>query len=440
MGKCRGRWAAWLMVVASLWGAVVQSADDPVCYRWYKLGAYATVGDHATIYLAAAEVIMNMNGSPQQGTGWYLQYTLTTCNNTPSGASGTRTCEYATATIPKPGYACGVQFTCNAGTGQFSVAFEIDPDGCPPSPCEQWADIRASMEGAGALPSNVCRNMGDGSMCRFVRAGGVSLQVSSGWAAVFKGDGSECSVSDNVGTAANCIMMESGKYACAGKPSNANCGKVNGEDVCLEKMPEGACAFMADGSVICDADAPNQPDNGTPGEQAIPDAVLGLGTGEGAKEFNYYSSTTVAGSSGGGAGLSGIGPDGIGQDGGIGDGDGDGDGEGPGEVCDGTDCYGEDGIGGQIAECADDFEECVTGFAGSLWETIEELPMMEFIASLHEAFGSTGACPEGSFTLWDETYDVMEPACGLITDHTGTFHLLFQVMWSLAGLRIILEA
>lgn len=433
-----------LLFVLALFSPLAAMAAEPVCYEYRRGTTGAFSGwPWSSMDEALAQMQAYCSASADN-----FRASICTSQPYPSGNYSrsimftSKISESATEVVW--GYEwqrCDTSIPESCATGSSSMAFgkRVNPEGCPPSPCEQWLDVSASMEGAGALPGNVCRNMGDGSMCRFVPAGGVSLQVSSGWAAVFKGDGSECGASDNVGTAANCIMMESGKYACAGKPANPNCGKVNGEDVCLEKMPEGACAFMADGSVICDADAPNQPDNGTPGEQATPDAVLGLGAGEGAKEFNYYSSTTVAGSSGGGSGLSGVGPDAIGQDGGMGDGEGDGDGEGPGEICEGTDCYGEDGIGGQIAECSDDFEECITGFAGTLWETIEELPMMEFIASLHEAFGTTGACPEGSFTLWNETYDVMAPACGLITDHTGTFHLLFQVIWSLAGLRIILE-
>lgn len=443
MGKCL------LFVLAVLAPGLVAAAEG-VCYQYRIDATYYTTSWHNSETAAVEEFFDACESPTGSGGGDPPWETYLHCE-VPAGFVKPGTMQMGLNSIePWPGHASDmrayytrswVHFEGSAasGSGNIRIRTQVNPEGCPPPPCEQWQDVSASMEGTGALPANVCRNMGDGSMCRFVPAGGVSLQLANAWAGVFKGDGSECSPSDNVGTAANCIMMASGKYACAGKPSNPNCGKLNGEDVCLEKMPEGSCAFMADGSVICDADAPNQPDNGTPGEQATPDAVMGLGSGEGAKEFNYYTNTTVAGSSGGGSGLSGVGPDAVSQDGGLGDGEGDGDGDGAGEICEGSDCYGEDGIGGQIAECSDDFEECITGFAGTLWETIEELPMMEFVASLHEAFGTTGACPEGSFTLWNETYDVMAPACGLITDHTGTFHLLFQVIWSLAGLRIILE-
>lgn len=61
---------------------------------------------------------------------------------------------------------------------------------------------------------------------------------------------------------------------------------------------EGGCVTLASGAAFCVVGAADTPDNGNPGQPATPDAVVQGGNGfAGNTTYNYYSSTTVAGSS-----------------------------------------------------------------------------------------------------------------------------------------------
>lgn len=93
-------------------------------------------------------------------------------------------------------------------------------------------------------------------------------------------------------------------YAC-GSETKKNCGYVNGEYRCItstQLTDENPCVTTASGAVFCkeSAPAPPAPDNGTPGTEATPDAQFSGLTPPGSTStttINYYSSTTVNGSS-----------------------------------------------------------------------------------------------------------------------------------------------
>lgn len=60
----------------------------------------------------------------------------------------------------------------------------------------------------------------------------------------------------------------------------------------------GGCVTLASGAFFCTVGALDTPDNGNPGQPASPDAVVTGGNGfAGNTTYNYYSSSTVAGSS-----------------------------------------------------------------------------------------------------------------------------------------------
>lgn len=88
-----------------------------------------------------------------------------------------------------------------------------------------------------------------------------------------------------------CISPESSQ--------GAQCGFLNDSYVCLSNTPDGGCQSAA-GGVICDADAgsPPAPDSGTRSDPASPDGQVTTETAGGnVNTYNFFNSTTVAGSS-----------------------------------------------------------------------------------------------------------------------------------------------
>ena len=79
-----------------------------------------------------------------------------------------------------------------------------------------------------------------------------------------------------------------------------NCGYVNGEFACYGTGLENGCVTTGSGAMFCAQNMPNQPDNGTPGQQANPDAQLGLDDDDDSNGepdiVNYYGPGTVGNS------------------------------------------------------------------------------------------------------------------------------------------------
>jgi len=95
-----------------------------------------------------------------------------------------------------------------------------------------------------------------------------------------------------------CKSTPGGGEACAG-PYGENCGYLNGKFVCLGKTDPDECWVNDDGSRWCGESAPTPPvpDNGTRGQKATPDDAVAAEGGTGTTTtYNYYNTTTMAGS------------------------------------------------------------------------------------------------------------------------------------------------
>jgi len=321
---------------------------------------------------------------------------------------------------------------------------------CPPDPCEYTLalnDLGGTVRnGSGSTEGTFCADTLQGSetimSCR-VKVAGVVARSGDNWAAQVQWLGESCGGGDTASgddTAPNCASTSSGMF-CASK-SKPNCGTVNGQAVCLDKVPEGTCEFLADGGMVCAAGAstPPAPSDGM-GDPATPDGSLGYVDPAGdSYEFNYYTSTTVSGSS---TGASGAQP-GTSAGGGLTGGGDEGEesnaeGADPGAICDGTDCYGQ--APAEDVDCVADIGACVGGIVSGAWASMTTgIPLLGFVSGLYEAFDEGGECPSAPLTIFDEEYDVMASACSVIDGSAALLALVFQIGWGLVGLRIMLKA
>jgi len=98
----------------------------------------------------------------------------------------------------------------------------------------------------------------------------------------------------------NCITSSAGVEYCDSDAYGENCGYVNDNFVCLGKTDGGECWINPDGSRLCAEGAPMPPvpDSGVPGTPATPDDQVRHTNSNGVtNNYNYYNTTTVAGSS-----------------------------------------------------------------------------------------------------------------------------------------------
>jgi len=112
------------------------------------------------------------------------------------------------------------------------------------------------------------------------------------------GTGAACGSNTSGVTAApnqggdNCIVASGHTLCVNDSTSNAT---INSDVVNPSQIPAGGCVGYGDGSAACNAStSPPVPNNGNQGSPATPTAIVGDNSGGGS--VNYYSSTTVAGS------------------------------------------------------------------------------------------------------------------------------------------------
>lgn len=234
------------------------------------------------------------------------------------------------------------------------------------------------------------------------------------------------------------------------KPPGRNCGYVNGDFVCVDAVKPGECKILASGGSICGASAgtPPAPDSGTRGQAATPDEQVAIDDGD--TVYNYYNSTTVAGSSN---------PQGDGSDpyaeppagsetGGTGTGDGlhcdpssdsgcsaEGDGGGPpGDPRDGWQCWAEgDGFKAAAQACVD---QAATALWNGLMNNSSLVATANAVVSAWPSGG--GSCPSAPVVLLDHTFDFWEVPCSFLDDVAAVLGPLFLLFWSVMGLRILL--
>jgi hypothetical protein len=210
----------------------------------------------------------------------------------------------------------------------------------------------------------------------------------------------------------------------------------------------GTCVGYADGSAACNA-GPTGTMQTPPGPStstnvtvpATPTATVQEGTG--GNVINYYNSTTVAASKGtvGTAGSTVANPNQGQSASGSGTGTGT-SGSGPG------DCMLQPGEAG-----ADDPAGCngttpsltrsdtVQSNIQALYSGIAASPIMSSLTSIGSGFPSAGSCPTASFTIWGtHTFDLLTGPCSIFASNLSTLQTIFDLIWCLIGIVIVMTA
>lgn len=459
-----------------------------VCYRWYSNNSQnGIVGQFFPTANSAGQAAVDYrNANPQisgSGSGrWKGEYTFVGCSaDAPVGAGGTRSCSYTMIRVPYETGACsgsGGTVNCSVVSEQsFTVSYQVDPAGCPPpeeDECEyqlgsgKWVHSDSPITGAMWCEGS-CTMVANGSQC----SGPPELRTCLSWVSVAAltcegggsgtapddpGDDPPETVTDDGGEPSDtpgeeCVDVGDGEYCASSSGGDGQCGYMNDTYVCLDRIRPDECKPLADGSRVCGGQAsgtPPVPDNGTPGQPATPDGQLtstpsntnGTPTGV-TNTYNYYSSGTVAGSARD-PGTTGAGPDG-GSPHQPSHGDADGDGQGDcnqvsGGCGDGQDiesngpCYAEgEGALGVLEACGTAaFDELRTQVTGSDFYVL--------VTGLADSVPSGGACPSAGFSAFGEDYDFGEVACDFVEGAGSVLSVMFYLLWSLIGLRILMGA
>jgi hypothetical protein len=226
--------------------------------------------------------------------------------------------------------------------------------------CPDCLDFEGQKKGVkwpdtGVNPTDtVCKDTGAKS-CRMVASPvAVCLGGSCYNTYTFNGDG--CSAPPpppEVETAGDqekgeCVGIQGGSACVAYERDALNCGTVNGESLCLGKVPDGKCLFIGGSGVACDSSAgsPPAPDDGvTPGTPATPVAQIETRDAQGNVTNNYsvYSQTQINNST---SGVTGSYADSSGT------GQGEGDGGSPGTGSSSGSCAVEPSCEGDPIQCA----------------------------------------------------------------------------------------
>lgn len=153
------------------------------------------------------------------------------------------------------------------------------------------------------------------------------------------------------GEKGECIGITGGSACVAYERDAQNCGTVNGQPLCLGKVPPGKCLFVGGSGVACDSSAgsPPAPDDGvTPGTPATPVAEIETRDAQGnvTNTYSVYSQTQINNSTNG---VTGSYADSTGTGSGTGDGEGDG---GGGTGSSSSSCAVEPPCEGDPIQCA----------------------------------------------------------------------------------------
>lgn len=442
------------LLLAVLGGFVpLQAHAQEVCYRWYSNNpADGIVGQYfGTVSAAGEAAVAYRQAHPATGGTGVGQYTTNyvfeSCVSTPpSGTAGSRQCTYSTQRQPVGSGACsgsGGTVNCTLFPGStFSISYGVDPAGCPA--CEfdgmkNWGVSTSGKYPADGYCEGSCRVTPSQQTC----SGPVGFQTCTAVLAYAEeascsGGGTKPTVSDEDTPSGSepegekCMDVGDGEY-CAAPSGGGQCGYMNDSYICLKNVKQNECKPLADGGRVCGAGAvttPPVPDSGTPGEVAEPDGVLENVPGEGsATNYNYYNSTTVAGSSRD-PGTTGEAPDG-GSPGSEDDDDGSG---GLPSTCEGDDCTGELPELEEIGTLSEAFE----GF----WDDLQAVPLVAAAADIGPSFG-TGACPD-----WSTSVDALGQAieidftsiCTLWSGIAGVLTMCSLVMWGFISYRVLMSA
>ncbi len=262
--------------------------------------------------------------------------------------------------FPESGGDC--KFTANGSIElhNFDMAWRINPDGCPPpEDCDSYENpfgvdtfaLFAPDHG----PDNTCHGpsgcMATRTKSSCLPGGGADACVNFySFSSRIQCDTSEGQQEEEFfdGQSEGCAAGDAGEF-CQSSSQGENCGYLNDQFICLGKTGDDNCNVMADGSRVCGTAAPMPPvpDNGTPGTPATPDGTITINNGS---TFNFFNTTTVAGSSRP-PGTTGQNPYNGSSPGGVGDGEGEGE-EGDEAVSGGASCESLPVCEGDVIDCA----------------------------------------------------------------------------------------
>lgn len=348
---------------------------------------------------------------------------------------------------------CNISCSVSQSNVTRTLTSRARPGGCPICPAAGQKQSMSGNGGIGSIPSETCKNG-----CQFKQRGSrVAGRFGSGvqaWVADYESTGVACSATyANSGltetSAENGECDPSGRICADKGDAKKNCGVYNGNRVCVESVPPGGCVGYADGSAACKGGSggtvppatPPAPNNGTPGEAAEPDAQVASSAGS---TVNYYSSSTVSGSSAapttGDPSSGGVSnPTGTTGDDSDGDGqpDGNGTGEGSGEFpseCVGPNCNAGTPTLEEIGTLTDAF--------GGFWSDLQEVPIVAAGSGVSAAFGP-GSCPEWSESIYvyGEAWEVdFSGMCTTWTGFASVLSLVMLVFWGFIAFRILFSA
>lgn len=421
------RLTARALGAALLFGVACLSAmaAEPVCYEFRAVytsgggrqGDWIAGPDAASVGVAVCRSLAdNMPGVTQFVGGFQRTIvSITDVGWVPGGSYGS--CTWTR--VFHDGYTDNI-----AANVSISRGAEVP---CPLSPCEEYKGVRTVLSSptGTSLPETACHAVA-GALCQFELAGvGVVLPGTGGWSAKMAVTGESCSLSDDLGPMGECIVMEGGTYACVDRSSmdstaSASCGEVNGQPVCLDDVPEGACALLADGGLICAAtEEPRLDGEGNP---VAADARLGFGgSGGDAKEFDYFGPGAAGNVIAGGSvsvvsspgSVSGIPRPGV-VDGLPGP-----EGDGPG---------GEDE--GEAWDAGEGMAGVISALSSNSW--------LGVLSSAASALSGSASCPSVmlDFELLGEPLDIFQAACGYMEPYYGMWVAMMQIAWGLLAFRI----
>lgn len=429
-----------LFLVAFSVGAQAQQK----CYEWRHSGSSTW---HKNPSGAAAEYCASLSNTGSASTngdyGW-------TCVNIRPASSGFPSMVFDRGNQRTSGCPGSCTTTTIPPSGAILLTSREDPGGCPSCPAAGQQQTLTGDGGITSIPSSTCRNG-----CEFKQAGkrvSAKIGVLRSWAAEFESTGSSCSAKassadspNHTGAQADCD--NTGRICLDKGEQRRNCGIYNGNRVCVESTPPGGCVAYGDGGAACrgtnnGADppaTPPAPNNGTPGTPAEPDAQVVSPSGS---TVNYYTSTTVSGSSSApttGAPGSGVVTNPVGSDEGEdADGDGEPDGSGSGSG-DGGSCEGP-GCNAGVPDLAEigTLSEAFGGF----WSDLQEVPIIDAAASVAPTIG-TGACPnwQTTFSVWGQSFEMnFDFLCSFWESITPALTVVSLVFFGFAAFRILMSA
>lgn len=246
-----------------------------------------------------------------------------------------------------PTPSCHDQIQRSAGSASMTLAHCVLPQVFDPEigecytpiteDCSEYTGQKKGVKwpDSGVNPgASLCKNVGSKSCT--MTASAVSVCMGGSCYNTYSYSGAACttpppdpSVTEAAeGEKGECVGIQGGSVCTAYERDAQNCGTVNGQPLCLGKVPDGKCLFIGGTGVACDSSAgsPPAPDDGvTPGTPATPVAQIETRDAEGNVTNNYsvYSQTQVNNSTGGVTGS-------YADSSGTGSASGDGDGEGGG--------------------------------------------------------------------------------------------------------------